>query len=35
MKSKSITILTVLATLSFLFISLSAAPQKKNNKALQ
>jgi hypothetical protein len=33
MKSKSITILTVLATLSFLFISLNAAPQKKKNKA--
>jgi hypothetical protein len=29
MKSKSLTILTVLATLSFLIISLSAAPQKK------
>jgi hypothetical protein len=33
MKSKSITILTVIATLSLLFISSSAAPQKKKNKA--
>jgi hypothetical protein len=33
MKLKSLTILTVFATLSLLFISSSAAPQKKKNKA--